>query len=127
MTAEPSRRHVDSYRTGYRIRTDSSRVLYAGPCAAPATRWFLLITTTCKVPGWNAQCKFRHLQPLTAHMHAGVTICSCELSRDLCCVLCACFVRELMLFDVAELANLEGIPGSLSTLGDQAEDVYKPR
>jgi hypothetical protein len=32
-----------------------------------------------------------------------------------------------MLFDVAELANLEGIPGSLSTLGDQAEDVYKPR
>ncbi len=39
----------------------------------------------------------------------------------------ACFVKTFTLFDVAELANLEGIPGSLSTLGDQAEEVYKPR
>ena len=39
----------------------------------------------------------------------------------------ACFVKEVMQFDVTELAKLEGIPGSLSTLGDQAEEVYKPR
>ena len=44
-----------------------------------------------------------------------------------CSVYIACFVKDVMQFDVAELAKLEGIPGSLSTLGDQAEEVYKPR
>lgn len=46
---------------------------------------------------------------------------------EICLVRVACFVKAFMFSDVAELAYLEGIPGSLSTLGDQAEEVYKPR
>lgn len=44
-----------------------------------------------------------------------------------CAAYIARFVKKVMLFDNAELAKLEGPPGSLRTLGDQAEEVFKPR
>ncbi len=43
---------------------------------------------------------------------------------ETCAVCVACFVKGVMLSNVAELAKPEGMPGSL---GDQAEEVYKPR
>ncbi len=61
----------------------------------------------------NARCKFRHLQPLTVHMHAGVDRCSGKLSRLLCCVRCL-LCQGVTLPRVAELAKREGIPCSLS-------------